>query len=231
MLYVLAGSDVMKAKARAAALSKGYETVRFGEGGEPFDRALAYVGAHGLFAPKVALLLDRPSEDTAGKTLLLEHAKDFAEAAMPVIVIEPTLDAATKKAIAKLAEVEAFEPKKKTETPPPSVFALTDAFASGDRKQSWILYRKLIESGSAAEEIHGALAWQARAMVLASKTKTAGEAGLKPFVFGKAQRAATRLGAAETENLSRELVRILHSSRSGGGNLEDLLEVFLLKKP
>ena len=40
-----------------------------------------------------------------------------------------------------------------------------------------------------------------------------------------------RLGAAETENLSRELVRILHSSRSGGGNLEDLLEVCLLKKP
>ena len=230
MLYVLTGSDVMKAKARAAALAKGYETVRFGEGGETFARVPSYLGARGLFAPKIALILDRPSEDVDGKTLVAEHAKDFAGAEMPVIVIEPTLDAATKKAIAKHAEIEEFEPTATQETPPPSVFALTDAFASGDRKGAWILYRRLIENGSAAEEVHGALAWQARAMVLASKTKSAAEAGLKPFVYTKAKRTASRLGEAGAEELSRELVRILHSSRMGGGGLEDLLEAFLLKK-
>jgi DNA polymerase III delta subunit len=230
MLYILIGSDVMKAKVRAAALSKGHETVRFGEGGEPFEQTPSYLGARGLFAPTVALILDRPSEDAAGKTLLIEHAEEFAASAMPVIVIEPVLDAATKKAVAKRAEIEEFEAKTEPETPPPSVFALTDAFASGDRKGAWILYRRLIENGSAAEEIHGALAWQARAMVLASKTKSAAEAGLKPFVYGKAKRAASRLGEAGAEELSRELVRILHSSRMGGGDLEDLLEAFLLKK-
>jgi DNA polymerase III delta subunit len=230
MLYVLTGSDVMKAKARAAALSKGHEVVRFGEGGEPFARVLGYVGARGLFAPKIALLLDRPSEDVDGKTLLAEHAEDFVRAAMPVIVIEPVLDTATKKAVSKHADIEEFGLPREHEAPLPSVFALTDAFASGDRKTAWILYRKLIENGSAAEEIHGALAWQARAMVLASKTKSAAEAGLKPFVYVKAKRAASRLGEEETENLSRELVRILHSSRMGGGDLEDLLEAFLLKR-
>lgn len=230
MLYVLTGSDVMKAKARAAALTKGAGTVRFGEGGEPFANALGYVGASGLFEKKTALFFDRPLGDAEGKDLVLEHAEDFARAEMPVVIVEPALDAAAKKVFSKHGEIEEFELKAETETPPPSVFALTDAFASGDRKNSWILYRKLIESGSAAEEIHGALAWQARAMVLASKTKTADEAGLKPFVYTKAKRAASRVGEAGAEELSRELVRILHVSRMGGGNLEDLLEAFLLRK-
>ena len=230
MLHVLTGSDVMKAKVRARALAKDAETVRFGEGGEPFGHALGYLGASGLFSTKVALLLDRLSESAEGKEFVLAHVEDFARAEMPVIVIEPTLDAAAKKAFSKHGEIEEFELKADPETPPPSVFALTDAFASGDRKNSWILYRTLIESGSAAEEIHGALAWQARAMVLASKSKTAEEAGLKPFVYTKAKRAASRIGETGAEGLSRELVRILHVSRMGGGSLEDLLEAFLLRK-
>jgi len=230
MLYVLTGSDIEKIKARAAALSKGYEVVRFGEGGAPFSEALQKVGARGLFSPKIALLLDRPLETDDGAELLLAHGKELAEAQMPVIVIQPELDSANEKKLAKLAEMEEFEAKKKAEEPMPSVFALTDAFASGDRKNSWILYRRLIENGSAPEEIHGALSWQARAMVLASKTKTAAEAGLKPFVYSKAKRSSARLGEKGSEALSRELVRMLHESRMGGGDLEDLLEVFLLRK-
>ena len=134
MLYVLTGSDVMKAKARAAALAKGYEIVRFGDDGEAFSRVPSYLGARGLFAQKTALFLDRPSEDAGGKTPIAEHAKDFAEADMPIIVIEPVLDAATKKALGKHAELEEFELKREAEPALPSVFALTDAFASGDRK-------------------------------------------------------------------------------------------------
>ena len=87
-----------------------------------------------------------------------------------------------------------------------------------------------MEEGVAPEEIHGALAWQARAMVLASKTKTAAEAGLKPFVYSKAKSFVARLTPEKTENLSRELVSLYHESRAGRGALADLLESFLLKK-
>lgn len=230
MLHILTGSDVMKAKARAAALAKGTELVRFGEGGEPFGNALSYLASRGLFSEKIALLLDRPFEDEEGKALFMEHADDLAGSETLVLIVQPDLDAATKKKIPKDAEVETFELKEEKEIPPPSVFALTDAFASGDRKTAWILYRKLVGSGSAAEEVHGALSWQARAVVLASKAKSAEEAGLKPFVYSKAKRAASRLGEAGSEELSRELVRLLHQSRTGGGDLEDLLETFLLKR-
>lgn len=230
MLHILTGSDTMKAKARAMAIAKGYELVRFGEGAEAFANVLGYLGASGLFSKKIALLLERPSESEDGTALLSEHAKDFTEADMPVIVIEPDIDSGVLKNLRMVAAVEEFESEEKEEVPAPSVFALTDAFASGNRKDSWVLYRKLIASGSAPEEVHGALSWQARAMVLASKTKSAAEAGLKPFVYSKAKRASARLGEVETENLSRGLVRLLHESRMGGGHLEDLLEVFLLRK-
>lgn len=230
MLYVLTGSDIVKAKTRAAALSKGYEVVRFGEVGEPFQNVLGYLSARGLFAPKVALVLDRPLQDPEGKVLFEEHGKELMEGDALVVVIEDEMNAATKKKIPKDAKIETFDLAEKTDAPPPNVFALTDAFAEGNRKNAWVLYRRLIKTGSAPEEIHGALMWQARALVLASKTKNAEEAGLKPFVYSKAKRATSRLGIDGAEELSRSLVHLVHQSRLGGGDLEDLLEAFLLKK-
>lgn len=229
VLYVLTG-DIVKAKARAQVLAKDSELVRFGESGEAFANVLGYLSSRGLFAPKVSLLLDRPLEDADGKTLLAERAKDLIEGDALVIVIEPALPAATLKAIPNGAHLEDFRIKEKAEEPTLSAFALTDSFAAGDRKGSWITYRRLIDSGSAPEEIVGILMWQARAMVAASKAKTASEAGLKPFVYSKAKKAATRLGEGGCEEVSRELVRIVHQSRAGGGALGDLVEAFLLKK-
>ena len=231
MLYILTGSDVTKAKARAKKLALGHEVVRFGEGAEPFANITGFLSAQGLFASKVALVVDRPLEDNEGKEILRGRAKEFVDSGTLVIVIEPALDAPTKKRLPKAAVIEEFETKKKEVAPPQSVFALTDAFLAGDRKKTWILYRRLIEDGASPEEIHGALAWQARALVLAGKTKSATESGLKPFVYSKAQRAGVHLKEGEAETFSRELMHLVHRSRLGGGDLEDMLEAFLLKKP
>ncbi len=229
MLYILTG-DTVKAKARAMKIAEGAELVRFGESGEAFTGVLGYLSSRGLFAPKVALLLDRPLEDPDGKILLTERAEDLLEGDALVIVIEPILSVPIQKGIPKGATLENFEVQEKTTTPTLSAFALTDSFAAGNRKDSWITYRRLIDSGSEPQEIHGILMWQARAMVLASKAKTASEAGLKPFVYSKTKKAGARLGEAGCEEISRELVRMVHQSRLGGGNLGDLLEAFLLKK-
>jgi len=205
------------------------EVVRFGEGGEAFANVGSYLSARGLFAPKVSLILDRPFETEEGEALLAMF-KDFAEADTLVVLIQPELNAEAKKKIPKNAVIERYDISYQSEKPEQNVFALTDAFAAGDRKKSWILYRQMIENGASAEEIHGALSWQARAMVLATKTKSAEEAGMKSYPYGKAKAAAGRLGPAAAENLSRELVSLYHRSRAGEGPLEDLLEVFLLRK-
>ncbi len=230
MLYLITGSDTKKGKARAALLAKGAEIVRFGEGSEAFSSVSAYLSAQGLFAPRVALFLDRPLDDPEGKELLIERFEALAKAETLVLVIEPGPSAAFLKTLKGLATIETFDLPEKKEEPLPSVFALTDAFASGDRKNAWVLYRRLIEGGAAPEEIHGALSWQARAIALVASTKSAEEAGLKPFVYSKAKRAAARLGGEGAAELSRRLMHLIHESRLGGGHLDTLLEAFLLKK-
>lgn len=229
MLYVLVGDDFQKIKKRIAEVAKGLELVRFGEAGEPFSHAPSRLGASGLFSPRIALHLDKPLEDADAKAFVLEHAKAFANAETPVIVTALALDAETKKKIPKNASVEILELKTDDEEASQSTFALTDAYAKGDRKQTWVLYRKFIENGASAEELHGILSWQVRALVLASKTKSASEAGLKPFVYTKAKSALAKM-TVNPEAISRELVAIYHQSRMGQGSLEDLLEMFLLKK-
>lgn len=228
MLYVLLGSDFVKIKKRIVEISKGHEVVRFGEGAEPVASAAARLGSSGLFSPKIALHLDRPLEDAESKSFFIEHVKNFANADTVVIATALALDAETKKKIPKNAGVETFDVKEEKE-PAPNAFALTDAYVKGDRKQMWVLYRQFIESGMSAEEIHGVLSWQVRALVLASKTKGAIEAGLKPFVYTKAKSALASI-QRPPEEVSRELVSIYHQSRAGQGSLENLLEVFLLKK-
>ncbi len=230
MIRVLLGSDTVKAKARAMKLATGHELVRFGEGGEQFTAVFSYLGARGMFTSKVALFMDQPFADTATKEMLLENLDALASSDALVLIIEVSIDAATKRKLDKAGEIELFERPAVENIPPPSVFALTDAFASGKRKDAWILYRKLIEAGSVPEEIHGALSWQVRAMVLASKTRSAIEAGLKPFVFAKAKRASDRLPHGAIDAISRDLMHMVHESRMGKGDLGLLLEAYLLRK-
>lgn len=229
MLYVLVGDDSQKIKKRIAEIAKGYEIVRFGEGAESLVRAPAALGASGIFSEKIALYLDRPLETAEGKDFFQSYAKAFANAEMPVVMTALSVDADTKKKIPRNASTESFEIKI-APVEVESTFALTDAYVKGDRKQMWVLYRKFIESGVSAEEIHGVLSWQVRSLVLASKTNSAAEAGLKPFVYTKAKTALSKV-AINPEETSRELVFLYHQSRQGHGSLENLLEMFLLKKP
>ena len=231
MFFVLTGTDSTKIKKRIAELTRNADITRFGEGGEAFSNVFSHLGAPSLFSQKNALVLVSPLEDAEAKEIVLQNLKAFSDSETIVVVTESHIDAATTKKIEKHAEaIESYELKKTAEAPVPNVFALADAFAKGDRKKAWVLYRQFIENGSAPEEIHGTLSWQARAMVLASKTKSAEEAGLKPFAYTKAKAAVARFTPEAVEDLSRELVTLYHQSRMGQGSLEDLLEVFLLKK-
>lgn len=230
MLTIFVGSDVVRAKAEAAKRAKGSEVVRFGEGGEPFPAALGYLEQRGMFAPAVALVLDRPLESDEGKELLSEHGETLVAASAQVFAIVGDVTATEQKKFPKGAKVESFELKSVGEAVPPNTFALVDAVQAGDKKRAWILYRQLIASGASAEEIHGTLAWAARGVVLASNTKTADEAGMKPFPYGKAKDVARKVGAAVAVQNSADLVKLYHDARLGRGSLEDLLEVYLLRK-
>lgn len=231
MLYIFIGDDVLKAKAEVAKRAQSKEVVRFGEGGEPFENVGGYLEQQGMFSPALALVLDRPLDDPFGKELLLERGDVLVHASAEVFVIEPHIGAVDKKKLPKGAKLESFDiSSQKQDAPPLSAFALVDAVQSGDRKRAWILFRELIESGASPEEIHGALAWAARGVVLAAKTKSAAEAGMKPFPYNKAKGVARGLKPGDAEAESAELVDLYHRARMGQGTLEDLLEIYLLKR-
>lgn len=231
MLKFFIGTDGAAAKSAASMLAKGTEVVRFGEGGELFSNVLGFLGQRGMFATKLTLILDHPLDDADGEALVEAHIKDFSDADADVIIIEDSLPAALKKKIPTSAEVKLFDlPLAPEPEPPPNVFALTDAFTAGDRKRAWVTYRTLVESGVEPEEVHGALAWSVRSMVLAAKTKSAAEAGMKDYPYRKAKSAVQKIGLPKAEALSTELVDLYHHSRMGRGDLEELVEVFLLKK-
>ncbi len=231
MLVIFTGDDVVRAKQESIARADGAEIVRVGEGMVPFADALGYVGQGGMFTKRVVLIIDRPLDSEDGKDFLFEHGDLIAQSDTLAIAIAPTLNAEAKKKLPKSAKVETFEIKKKYEPAfTQNSFALLDALQAGDRKGMWVTYRSLLASGSEPEELHGTLAWGLRGMVLAGKVKTADEAGMKEYPFKKAQVATARLGQAKVEELSQSLVDIYHSARAGKGQLEDLLEVFLLKK-
>lgn len=230
MLTFFIDSDVVKAKAEAVKRAKGCALVRIGEGGAPLEATLSYLEQCGMFDPEIVLIIDRPLDSADGKEYLFEHAESLNASKTKVFVIQSEVDTVTRKKLEKLGAVEVFEEKARAEVPPPSAFALVDAMQAGDRKRAWILYRELVSHGVSAEEVHGTLAWAARGVVLASNTKSADEAGMKPYPYGKAKDVARRLRPGEAEVQSSELVRLYHDARMGRGSLEDLVEIYLLRK-
>lgn len=230
MLLIFTGDDVVRAKAEALKRVKGREVVRLGEGGEPLESLPSFLEQQGMFSPQIAIIADRPMDSAENKEFVLEHAELCKDSSALVILITSDLDATTRKKLEKYAEIVEFEIAKKVEAVAPNAFALVDAVQAGDRKRAWIVYRQLITAGVSAEEVHGALAWAARGVVLASKTKSADEAGMKPYPYGKAKDVARKLAPGTAEAQSGELVRLYHDARMGRGALEDLLEIYLLRK-
>ncbi|MEK7531286.1 MAG: hypothetical protein AAB573_05475 [Patescibacteria group bacterium] len=230
MLYVFLGDDVVRAKTEAMKRARDAQVVRVGENGEAYANAMSFVGAQGMFAPSVALILDRPLDDDDGVVLIEENGDALVSADTLVIAVVPELSATDKKKFPKGTTFEEFELPATPESPPPNVFALTDAYMAGDRKASWVTYRSLINAGVEPEMVHGTLAWAVRSMLLAGQTKTAAEAGMKDYTYNKAKRAVQKLGLDAATNASRALISVYDDARSGRGSMEDLIEIFLLKK-
>ena len=84
-------------------------------------------------------------------------------------------------------------------------------------------------NGASPEEIQGILFWMLKSMALATKSKTAKEAGLKPFVFNKARTFAGNYTLLELETRIRTLSTLPQHARRENTPLEVRLERFILK--
>lgn len=112
---------------------------------------------------------------------------------------------------------------------PFNIFALTDAIGARKKRDAWVLYRKALLSGMVPEEVFYKIVWQVRTMLTAAKTKSAMEAGMKPFPYNKAKSFLKNFSNSELRNLSANLVLGYHKARRGEGEIETLVERTLLK--
>lgn len=110
-----------------------------------------------------------------------------------------------------------------------NLFTLTDAIGERDKRKAWTIYRKAIASGLVPDEIFHRVYWGVRALLLASRCKSAEEAGLNPFVYKKSKSFLNNWKPIELEKLSEDFVLGFHRARRGEVDMGHMIEKILLK--
>ncbi len=203
MIVLIVGSDTARPQARASAAS-AYATREQLRPNDLSGAALVErAGADTLFEDTNAYFIDASAAGTPDDVFEKETLKALSESKhLFIIEIESGADMAraVEKVGGKVVKVKA-PPKEKTF----EVFSLATALGKKDKKALWLLYREALDGGVEPEALIGILAWKARQML--------GIKGVKDTAARK---------------LSRDLVCLYHDSRRGAGELELLLERFIL---
>jgi len=81
-----------------------------------------------------------------------------------------------------------------------NIFEIANALARRNKKEIWMIYRQLIDSGKVPEEIHGVLFWKAKTMLIAGGTHN--------------------WEKEELQDLLDKLITVYHEARRGNGEIE-----------
>ncbi len=231
MLYVYFGNDAPKVRHKAfqfiETLTKG-ETLATQVTIENYAEGmiLEYAEGASLFGSTEVVVIDTVSEDDVIFEQVLELLPVMAQSANHFVLVERTLTAPIKKKIqthASAIEEIVGETKEKFNT-----FLLTDAYLRKDKKSLWLLLMEAWKAGEKNEAIIGILFWQVKMLRLVSKTKSAEEAGQKPFVYSKAKRALSQFKEGEPETHSQQLLSIYHDGHQGKVDTALALEKWVL---
>lgn len=236
MLYFLYGTDTEKARSKArellAALQKKKphaEVFRIDAENWNEARLEELIGGQGLFSNCYIVEIVQLFENPEAKEGFLKKLQDTADSPNIFLVVEGKVDKKTLLDITDVAEkVQVFESREEKKKPDFNIFSLTDAFGRRDRKKLWVLYQRALLTDAVPEEIHGILFWQVKSMLLASGARSAGEAGVAPFVFTKAKNFLKNYSPEELKTLSSQLVRMYHDAHRGIHDFEIALERFVL---
>lgn len=230
MLCVFYGNDAVGVRTQALECLKergaGGEVVTLDADTFTLDILEHFLGAMPLFGVAQTLCIDTVSESAEAFAKVAEYAPALAAAANLFVVVEGGLTAAQKKLFAPHAECMVEVTKKADERF--NTFALADAFLKRDKKSLWILLTQALAEGVSSEEIIGTLYWQIKILRLASATRSAEEAGQKPFVYDKAKRALSLFREGEIRSLSCSLLAVYHEGHRGVRDIAHGLEAWVL---
>ncbi len=179
-----------------------------------------------LFGGIQVCVIDTPSEDSEVFLHVMEQLAVMQDSHNHFILIESVLKADEKKKIqSRATKFEELTSEKKEKF---NAFLLTDALLRRDKKSLWLLLMEAQTNGLSNEEIIGVLFWQVKILRLVEKTKSAEEAGQKPFVYSKAKRALMNFKKGDLDSISKNLLTIYHDGHLGRHDTALALERFVL---
>ncbi|MES3004993.1 MAG: hypothetical protein V4690_02690 [Patescibacteria group bacterium] len=185
--------------------------------------------SQGLFEKKYTVVLDNVFENKELKEVVLGMLESFQKSEQIFLVLEGGATADTVKKFEKYSEkVQKFEKTEKKQNINP--FFVTDGILERDKKELWVSYLKALSMGIEPEEIHGIFFWQVKNMILASRSSSQTETGLAPFPYKNALRGSRKYKTEELQNMSADLVNMTHKVRTGAGDMEVMLEKWILER-
>jgi len=238
MLYVYFGEDTEAARGKVQAtissmLAKSPEALYFRITSDDIatHSITELTQSQGLFKSEYVVLLDTLLATKEGEAYVLDALADIAESPHPFFVLEGKLLAPVRKKFEKqAAKMQEFTlTKGKTSEESFNMFALTDALGARDTKQLWMLFREAKSRGVSDEEIHGLLFWMLKSLVLAANSRSAQEAGMKPYPFDKAKRYVRNFSSPdEIVEHMKTMALLPHRAHSRSTPIEIELERFIL---
>ncbi len=237
MIYLLYGSDTHKSREKlhelvASLIKKKPDASHIRITDEDFDDAKLdeNIGGMGLFSQRTIVEMINVFRNKNAKESVMGRLKEIGASENIFVFLEESLLKPEKTKFEKYGEkIQEFEAKEEVVKKDFNVFSLTDALGRRDKKQLWVLYTKAKMKDVADEEIHGILFWQLKAMLQAMNARSAGEAGLNPFVYQKSQGFARNFTIDELKKTSSKLISIYHDARRGITDFSTGLEKFILE--
>ena len=162
-----------------------------------------------LFSTETAVVFSNILEYEENRSFILDKLKLIAESSNTFVFLEgklnkPIIDAFKKNS----AEMNVFElPREKKEKF--DNFLIANAFASGDKLNTWICFRQAMDVDVSLEEIVGVLFWKIKDMILKKNFGKFKEEQLKMFIS--------------------KLSYLVPEARKEGRDAESALEQFLLE--
>lgn len=226
MLQVVYGTDEIMVRTTALEFFAANAAVRIEATTFMPGQLKTLAQGNSLFGELTQYLIDTPSDNQAFFEEVIAEAASLAESEHLFVMIDKSILAADKKVLTKYA-ASIVEYKKPSESSF-NQFAITDAIASRDKRQAWLLVQEAWQNHIATEEIIGLVWWQLKTMRLAACTQNAAEAGMKDYPYRKAKSALQNFPLALVEARARALTKLYHDSRWGKGDLNQLFEMWVL---
>jgi len=238
MLYFFYGDDILKIKSRVRAitdslLNRKPDASLFSLSTDNWSRSgfEELLRGQTMFEQNYIVVCDRLSLLSADDwKLVIDSISLISDSPHVFIFIEDDLKKKEKDLLLKRSTRSEVDDAKTTLGAKPfDIFSLTEALSRKDKGRLWKLLHQAFQSGKAPEEIFGIFLWQLRVIDMAIRHDSPQGAGLKPFVYQKAQKVKGSFSLESLSDLRSDLVSCYHRSRKGvGGTMAEELERFVL---